>query len=90
MTLEGTFSGARFQIEDHKYSLAADSLKIWILLDWINAERKNLACLTLSAQYEADIDNILLESSEEGMNILEEQAQKPILENVNIKNVRVT
>ena len=39
---EGIFS-ARFQIGDHRHSLAADSLEILVLFrDRINTERRNL------------------------------------------------
>ena len=40
---EGVFSATRFQLGEHRHSLAADNLEISLLFrDWINAERRNL------------------------------------------------
>uniref|UniRef100_A0A3Q7HR23 HAT C-terminal dimerisation domain-containing protein n=1 Tax=Solanum lycopersicum TaxID=4081 RepID=A0A3Q7HR23_SOLLC len=40
---EDVFSAARFQLGEHRHSLAADILEISVLFrDWINAERRNL------------------------------------------------
>ena len=39
---EAAFSAARFQIGDHRHSLAEDSLETTVLFrDWSNAERRN-------------------------------------------------
>uniref|UniRef100_A0A3Q7IFF9 Uncharacterized protein n=1 Tax=Solanum lycopersicum TaxID=4081 RepID=A0A3Q7IFF9_SOLLC len=43
VTSKGVFSATRFQLGEHRHSLAADSLEISVLFrDWINAERRNL------------------------------------------------
>ena len=42
VALEAAFSAARFQIGDHRHSLAEDSLQTTVLFrDWCNAERRN-------------------------------------------------
>ena len=39
---EVAFTAARFQIGDHRHSLAEDSLKTTVLFrDWVNADRRN-------------------------------------------------
>uniref|UniRef100_A0A3Q7HIM4 HAT C-terminal dimerisation domain-containing protein n=1 Tax=Solanum lycopersicum TaxID=4081 RepID=A0A3Q7HIM4_SOLLC len=54
---EGVFSASRFQLGEHKHSLAADSLEILVLFrDWINAERRNLDREQLPTKFQDDVD----------------------------------
>ena len=48
---EAAFSAARFQLGDHRHSLAEDSLEISVLFrDWVNAERRNYNLPKLSSK----------------------------------------
>ena len=57
---EAAFSTARFQIADHRYSLAEYSLEISVLFrDWINVERRNQGLPKLDSQFELFIDSTI-------------------------------
>ncbi|KAH0763833.1 hypothetical protein KY290_019906 [Solanum tuberosum] len=65
---EGAFSAARFQIGEHRYSLAADSLEISVLFrDWINGERRSYGRPPLPTKFENDVDEIMQDFSDEGI-----------------------
>jgi len=79
VALEDVFCATRFQIGEHKYLLASDSLEISLLFkDWINVEWKNYGHPNLPVQIEYDIDEMLVDCSDDGIDALEEQAQQPI------------
>uniref|UniRef100_A0A3Q7EW08 HAT C-terminal dimerisation domain-containing protein n=1 Tax=Solanum lycopersicum TaxID=4081 RepID=A0A3Q7EW08_SOLLC len=60
VTLEGVFSATRFQLGEHRHSLAANNLEISVLfLDWINAERRNLGREPLPAKFQHDVDGVM-------------------------------
>uniref|UniRef100_A0A3Q7GQP2 HAT C-terminal dimerisation domain-containing protein n=1 Tax=Solanum lycopersicum TaxID=4081 RepID=A0A3Q7GQP2_SOLLC len=60
LALEGVFSAARFQLGEHRYSLAVDSLEISILFrDWIYAERINLGREPLPTNFQDDVDEVM-------------------------------
>lgn len=62
---ESAFSAARFQIGDHRHSLAEDSLEIFVLFrDWINSERRNLGFEKLTTREEEEYNEILSTGSE--------------------------
>ncbi|KAL3363106.1 hypothetical protein AABB24_012417, partial [Solanum stoloniferum] len=80
---EGAFSAARFQIGEHIYSLAADSLEISVLFrDWINGERRSYGRPPLPTKFENDVDEIMLDFSDDGIDAMEELANQPIPEHV--------
>lgn len=57
----------------HSYSLAANNLKISVLLkDWINGERRVYRRITLPTTYENDIDQILQDLSNDDIDAFEE------------------
>ena len=80
---EGAFSAARFQIGEHRYSLAADSLEISVLFrDWINDERRSYGRPPLPTKFENDVDEIMQDFSDDGIDAMEELANQPNPEHV--------
>ncbi|KAF3670930.1 putative acyl carrier protein 1, chloroplastic-like [Capsicum annuum] len=80
---EQAFSAGRFIIGDHRYSSARDSLKISVLFrDWINAERRNFGLPKLPPYIEDEIDEIFEENSDDEMEAMEEQGNRPIPEDL--------
>ncbi|KAL3370645.1 hypothetical protein AABB24_007614 [Solanum stoloniferum] len=75
---EAAFSAARFQIGDHRYSLAEDSLEISVLFrDWINAERRNQGLPKLDSQFELFIDSAIGCGSDDVMELQDRQRALP-------------
>ena len=75
---EAAFSAARFQIGDHRYSLAEDNLEISVLfIDWINAERRNQGLPKLDSQFELFIDSTIGCGSDDGIEIQDRQRALP-------------
>ena len=75
---EAAFSATRFQIGDHRYSLAEDSLEISMLFrDWINAERRNQGLPKLDSQFELFIDSAIGCGSDDGIEIQDRQRALP-------------
>ncbi|KAL3331285.1 hypothetical protein AABB24_034882 [Solanum stoloniferum] len=75
---EAAFSAARFQIGDHIYSLAEDSLEISVLFrDWINDERRNQGLPKLDSQYELFIDSTIGCGSDDGMELQDRKRALP-------------
>ena len=69
VTSEAAFSAVRFQIRDHIYSLAEDSLEISVLFrDWINVERRNQGLPKLGSQFELFIDSTIGCGSDDSSN----------------------
>ena len=70
---EGVFSATRFQLGEHRNSLAADNLEISILFrDWINAERRNLGREPLPIKFQDDIDEVMQDYSDDGIEAMED------------------
>uniref|UniRef100_A0A3Q7JAW2 HAT C-terminal dimerisation domain-containing protein n=1 Tax=Solanum lycopersicum TaxID=4081 RepID=A0A3Q7JAW2_SOLLC len=62
---EGVINAARFQLGEHRHSLAADNLKISELFqDWINAERRNLGREPLWTKFQDDVDEVMQDYSD--------------------------
>ena len=75
---EAAFSAARFQIGDHRHSLAEDSLEISVLFrDWINVERRNQGLPKLDSQFELFIDSAIRCGSDDGMELQDRQRALP-------------
>ncbi|KAL3380367.1 hypothetical protein AABB24_000815 [Solanum stoloniferum] len=71
---EAAFSAIRFQIGDHIYSLAEDSLEISVLFrDWINVERRNQGLPKLDSQFELFIDSAIGYGSDDDMELQDRQ-----------------
>uniref|UniRef100_A0A3Q7FGL7 HAT C-terminal dimerisation domain-containing protein n=1 Tax=Solanum lycopersicum TaxID=4081 RepID=A0A3Q7FGL7_SOLLC len=69
---EGVFSAARFQLGEHRHSLAADSLEISVLFrDWINAERRNLGREPLPTKFQDDVDEVMQDHKVPYLKLLE-------------------
>ena len=80
---EGVFSAARFQLGEHRHSLAADSLEISVLFrDWINAERRNLGREPLPTKFQDDVDEVMQDYSDDGIEAMEDLSIQPIPEHV--------
>ena len=80
---KGVFSAARFQLGEHRHSLAADSLEISILFrDWINAKRRNLGREPLLNKFQDDIDEVMQDYSDDGIEAIEDLSIQPISEHV--------
>ncbi|XP_059311207.1 zinc finger BED domain-containing protein DAYSLEEPER-like [Lycium ferocissimum] len=76
---EAAFSAARFQLGDHRHSLAQDSLEISVLFRaWINAERKNCGLPKLTRQEEEEYEEIINTNSDDGMELMDRQGDIPI------------
>ncbi|PHU09901.1 putative serine/threonine-protein kinase [Capsicum chinense] len=85
---EQAFSAGRFIIGDHRYSLARDSLKISVLFrDWINSERRNFGLPKLPPHIEDGIDEIFEENSDDGMEAMKEQGNRPIPEDLSAEEL---
>ena len=85
---EQAFSAGKFIIGDHWYSLARDSFEISVLFrDWINAERRNFGLPKLPPHIEDEIDEIFEENSDDGMEAMEEQGNKPIPEDLSVEEL---
>mgnify|MGYP006334180881 CR=1 FL=1 len=85
---EAAFSAARFQLGDHRHSLAEDSLEISVLFRyWVNAERKNYNLPKLSSKQEAWI-NAVLGSSDDKLESQEFLASLPTPEDVTVDMMR--
>ena len=83
---EGVFSATRFQIGDHRHSLAADSLEIMVLFrDWINAERRNLGPEPLPTIFQSDVDEIMQDYSDDDIEAMENLSIQPIPNHVTIE-----
>ena len=80
---EGVFSAAMFQLGEHRNSLAADNLEISVLFrDWINAERRNLGRETLPTEFQDDVDEVMHDYSDDGIEAMEDLSIQPIPEHV--------
>ena len=80
---EGVFSAARFQLGEHRHSLAADNLEISVLFrDWINAERRNLGREPLPTKFQDDVDEVTQDYSDDGIEAMEDLSIQPIPEHV--------
>lgn len=85
---EAAFSAARFQLGDHRHSLAEDSLEISVLFrDWVNAERRNYNLPKLSSKQEAWI-NAVIGSSDDELESQEFLASLPTPEDVTVDMMR--
>ncbi|KAL3335250.1 hypothetical protein AABB24_031450 [Solanum stoloniferum] len=88
VTSEAAFSAARFQIGDHRYSLAEDSLETTVLFrDWVNAERRNYNLPKISFKQESWIKTII-ESTDDNLESQEFLASLPTPEDVTIDMIR--
>ena len=75
---EQAFSAARFQIGDHRYSLAEDSLEVSVTFrDWINAERRNKGVPKLTKLQEDYLDAVIGCNSDDGIEIEDRQQVLP-------------
>uniref|UniRef100_A0A3Q7FLC9 HAT C-terminal dimerisation domain-containing protein n=1 Tax=Solanum lycopersicum TaxID=4081 RepID=A0A3Q7FLC9_SOLLC len=67
---EGVFSAARFQLGEHRHSLAVDNLEISVLFrDWINAERRNLGREPLPTKFQDDVDEVMQDYSDDDLGL---------------------
>ena len=83
---EGVFSAARFQLGEHRHSLAADSLEISVLFrDWINAERRNLGREPLPTKFQDDVDEVMQDYSDDEIESIKDLSIQPIPDHVTIK-----
>ena len=81
---EAAFSAARFQIGDHRHSLAEDSLETTVLFrDWSNVERRNNNFPKLSKQQESWIKT-QIECSDDELEAQEFLASLPTPEDITI------
>ncbi|KAK4359412.1 hypothetical protein RND71_021641 [Anisodus tanguticus] len=65
---ESAFSAGRYQIGDHKHSLAGDSLKIVVLFrDWIRAERRRCGQPEINEEEDENYNEILTEDEGNGV-----------------------
>lgn len=85
---EAAFSAARFQLGDHRHSLAEESLETSVLFrDWVNAERRNYNLPKLSSKQEAWI-NAVIGSSDDELESQEFLASLPTPEDVTVDMMR--
>ena len=85
---EAAFSAARFQIGDHRHSLAEDSLETTVLFrDWSNVERRNNNFPKLSSKQEAWIIAVITSSDDE-LELQEFLPSLSTLEDVNFNMIR--
>ena len=85
---EAAFSAARFQIGDHRHSLAEDSLETTVLFrDWSNAERRNNNLPKLSKK-QASWIKTQIECSDDELEAQEFLASLPTPEDITIDMMR--
>ena len=83
---EGVFSAKRFQIGEHRHSLVADSFEIMILFrDWINAERRNFGREPLLTKFQSNVDEIMQDYSDDGIEAMENLVIQLIPDHVTIE-----
>ena len=85
---EAAFSAARFQLGDHRHSLAKESLETSVLFrDWVNATRRNHNLPRLNSKQEAWI-NAVIGSSDEELESQEFLPSLPTPEDVTVDMMR--
>ena len=85
---EAAFSAARFQIGDHRHSLAEDNLETTVLFrDWCNAERRNNNLPKLSKKQATWIKNCI-ECSDDELEAQEFLTSLPTPEDITIDMMR--
>ena len=85
---EAAFSAARFQIGDHRHSLAEDSLETTVLFrDWCNAERRNNNLTKLSKK-QATWIKTCIECSDDELDAQEFLTSLPTTEDITIDMMR--
>ncbi|KAK6789455.1 hypothetical protein RDI58_013255 [Solanum bulbocastanum] len=85
---ESAFSATRFQIGDHRYSLAEESLETsGLFRDWVNAERRNYNLPKLSFRQDTWVKAVI-ESTDDELESQEFLTSLPTPEDVIIDMIR--
>ncbi|KAK4354149.1 hypothetical protein RND71_026343 [Anisodus tanguticus] len=75
---ESAFSAGRYQIGDHRHSLAGDSLEIAVLFrDWIRAARRRCGQSEINGEEDENYNEILSEGSGSDIDQFDQQIPIP-------------
>ncbi|KAK4376114.1 hypothetical protein RND71_006791 [Anisodus tanguticus] len=75
---ENTFSAGRFQIGEHRHSLAGDNLEIAVLFrDWIRAERRRCGHPEVNEEDDYNYNKILSEGAGSDVEQFDQQLSIP-------------